>query len=141
MNQHRPADARTGTPVESIRSPFDGSEVGLMPVAGEAEFEAAILQAERSFTSMRRLPRFVRADILERTAEIIRARRDEFVRLIAQEAGKPLYDARGEVSRAIFNLRNAAAEARAFSGAEIPLDVDGSVFEYQSAKSDGGTLD
>ncbi|MGH6942468.1 aldehyde dehydrogenase family protein [Hypericibacter sp.] len=141
MNQHRAPDARTGTPVESIRSPFDGSEVGQMPVAGEMQVEAAIRQAEKTFQTMRRLPRFVRADILERAAEIIRGRREEFATLIAQEAGKPLYDARGEVSRAVFNLRNAAAEARSFSGAEIPLDVDGGVFEYQSARSDGGALD
>jgi glyceraldehyde-3-phosphate dehydrogenase (NADP+) len=139
---HQAVAASISTDREAVvRSPFDGREVGRIAVAGEAEIEAAIQTASDAFQIVRRLPRFVRSDILERTAEIIRARRTEFVELIAQEAGKPLYDARGEVSRAIFNLRNAAAEARAFAGVEVPLDIDGSVFEYQNATADGGALD
>jgi len=57
--------------------------------------------------------------------------------LIAAEAGKPLYDARGEVSRAIFNLANAAAECRRFGGEEVPLDMDAGVFEYQTTDAEG----
>ena len=112
-----------------------------MPIADDAAVEAAIARSLRAFEVMRALPRFVRADILERTAQIVLARRQEFVELIAKEAGKPLYDAEGEVSRAAFNLRNAASEARSFSGVEVPLDMDGSVFEYQSTSSDGTALD
>lgn len=129
------------TRLDIIRAPFDGQVVGEMPIAGEAEVEDAIATARRAFKVMKRLPRFVRADILERAAELIEARRDEFERLISAEAGKPLYDARGELSRSLFNLRNAAREARAFSGHEVPLDVDGGVFEYQTATSDGRALD
>ena len=124
-----------------IRSPFDGSAVGEMPVADAAAVEAAVQRALRGYDIMRRLPRFARADILERTAEIIRRQAPEFVQLIAREAGKPLYDARGEVSRGIFNLRNAASEARRMAGEEIPLDIDGGVFEYQIATAEGGALD
>lgn len=136
------AGTPVGAPVEDvIRSPYDGRTVGLMPVADGDAVEAAIERAQRGFEMMRRLPRFVRADILERTAEILQGQRDELVRLIALEAGKPIYDARGEVSRAIFNLRNAAAEARRMAGEEIPLDMDGGVFEYQIATAEGGALD
>ncbi|WP_280113535.1 aldehyde dehydrogenase family protein [Nitratireductor aquibiodomus] len=125
---------------DDILSPYDGSVVGRMPVAGEAEVDAAVEKALKGFEVMRRLPRFIRADILDRAADIIDGRREEFVRLIAAEAGKPLYDARGEVSRSLFNLRNAAREARAFSGKEVPLDVDSAVFEYQTSNADGGAL-
>lgn len=126
---------------EVITSPFDGSPVGQMPVAGEAEVEAAMAAAERGYQIMRRLPRFARADILDRAAGILRARRDEVVRTIAAEAGKPLYDARGEVARSLFNLTNAAAETRRFGGHEVPLDMDAGVFEYQTTTSDGAKLD
>ena len=126
---------------DEIRAPYDGSVVGEMPVADEAAIEQAITTAVRSFKVTKRLPRFVRADILDRTADLIEARRDEFEKLIAAEAGKPLYDAHGEVSRSLFNLRNAAREARAFAGHEVPLDVDGGVFEYQTASADGRPLD
>jgi acyl-CoA reductase-like NAD-dependent aldehyde dehydrogenase len=137
MNDHKPSSTSGH---DAIRCPYDGHIVGHMPVSGEAEVEATIAASLKAFEVMKRLPRFVRADILERTAELIEQRRDEFVRLIAAEAGKPLYDARGEVSRSLFNLRNAAREARAFAGHEVPLDVDGGVFEYQTAAPDGAAL-
>ena len=38
---------------------------------------------------MKKLPRFVRADILDRTADIIESRKEEIIKLIAGEAGKP----------------------------------------------------
>jgi acyl-CoA reductase-like NAD-dependent aldehyde dehydrogenase len=125
---------------DTIRSPFDGAEVGHIRSFDEHEVETAIAKSVQAFRVMRRLPRFVRADILQRSAQILERRRDEVARLIAQEAGKPLYDAKGEVSRAIFNLSNASFEARSVAGHEVPLDVDAGVFEYQSAAADGSRL-
>ncbi|AUT66755.1 aldehyde dehydrogenase family protein [Paraburkholderia terrae] len=120
-----------------VRSPFDGSIVGQMPISDADAVERSIKRAQAAFEIMRSMPRFVRADILHRAADLIESRRDEFVRTIAAESGKPLYDARGEVSRGIFNLRNAAAEARRSHGEEIPLDVDAGVFEYQTTDESG----
>jgi len=122
---------------ESILSPYDSSVVGEMPVSSAQDVEAAITRAAQAYQTMRKLPRFVRADILARASELLRERRDAFTQLIAAEAGKPLYDARGEVSRAIFNLANAAAEARRFGGEEVPLDMDAGVFEYQTTDAQG----
>jgi glyceraldehyde-3-phosphate dehydrogenase (NADP+) len=115
--------------------------VGEMPVSGEAEIENAIAKAVHAFDTMRRLPRFVRADILVRASEILKRRRDEATALISAEAGKPLFDARGEVARSIFNLSNAAAEARRFAGEEVPLDMDAGIFAYQTTGSGGGRID
>jgi acyl-CoA reductase-like NAD-dependent aldehyde dehydrogenase len=120
-----------------IRSPFDGSIVGRMPISDADAVEQSIRRAQAAFEIMRNMPRFVRADILHRAADLIESRRDEFVRTIAAESGKPLYDARGEVSRGVFNLRNAAAEARRSHGEEVPLDVDAGVFEYQTTDASG----
>lgn len=122
---------------EEILSPYDGAVVGVMPVADEQGVEDAIVRAGGAYDVMRRLPRFARADILARAAALLRERRDEFARLIASEAGKPMYDARGEVARSIFNLSNAAAEARRFGGEEVPLDMDAGVFEYQTTDAAG----
>lgn len=135
------ASAQAGLQQDAILSPYDGSIVGHMPISGEADIEAAVVTAQKGFDIMRRLPRFVRADILDRTANLIEKRREEFARLIASEAGKPLYDARGEISRSLLNLRGASREARAFGGQEVPLDIDSAVFEYQTANADGTALD
>lgn len=126
---------------DDIRSPYDSSIVGKMPLSTPADIEQAICDAEKAFQTLRRLPRFARADILARAADILVRRRGEVEGTIVAEAGKPLYDARGEVSRSIFNLRNAAAEARRFSGEEVPLDMDAGVFEYQTTSTDGASLD
>lgn len=123
--------------VAKVYCPYNQALVGEMPECEAPDIEAAIQRAQAAYHVMRKLPRFARADILMRAAEGLRQRRNEFVQLIAQEAGKPLYDARGEVSRAIFNLTNAAAEARRFGGEEVPLDMDAGVFEYQTTDAGG----
>ena len=126
--------------VEPILSPYDGTVVGEMPVSEAADIELAIGRAQKAFEQLKQMPRFVRADILERAAQLIHDKKQQFVDLIVAEAGKPLYDARGEVSRAVFNLKNAAAEARRFGGEEIPLDVDAAVFEYQTTDANGNPV-
>lgn len=138
MNEH--AVTHSGQ-FETILCPYDGHEVGQMPISDADDVDAAISAAVETFAKTKRLPRFVRADILERAADILEKRREEITLLIAAEAGKPLYDARGEVSRSLFNLRNAAREARNFAGQEVPLDVDESVFAYQTTRPDGSRLD
>lgn len=122
---------------DDIFSPYDGAIVGQMPVSTAADVEAMIQTAEAAFDTMRRLPRFVRADILDKASRLLRERKEAFAELISREAGKPLYDARGEVARSIFNLSNAAAEARRFGGKEVPLDMDAGVFEYQTTDEQG----
>ncbi|MCP2084564.1 UNVERIFIED_ORG: acyl-CoA reductase-like NAD-dependent aldehyde dehydrogenase [Paraburkholderia sediminicola] len=135
-------DIETKTqPTDAVRSPYDGAVVGYMPIADADAVERSIERAQAAFEVMRQLPRFTRADILQRAADLIESRRDEFVRTIAAESGKPLYDARGEVSRGIFNLRNAAAEARRSHGEEVPLDVDAGVFEYQTTDASGSATE
>jgi acyl-CoA reductase-like NAD-dependent aldehyde dehydrogenase len=125
------------TQTETIFNPFNSQAVGEMPVTDAEGVERSIVRAQEAFQVMKKLPRYVRADILMRAAELLTARRDEFVRTISAEAGKPLYDARGEVARSIFNLKNAAHEARHSAGEEIPLDLDAGVFEYQTTDARG----
>ena len=64
-----------------------------------------------------------RAEILDRAAERLTARKEEFARIIAGEAAKPIKTARVEAERAVGTFRFAAAEARKLSGEMIPLDA------------------
>ena len=84
--------------------------------------EAAIAAAVKAFGTTRRLPAFERQRVLRRIAQQISERRDEFVRTIVQEAGKPLRLARVEVDRAIFIFNVAAEEATRIHGEYLPLD-------------------
>ena len=119
-----------------VENPFTGDLLGAVHQAGDAEAERAIDAALRGFELTRWMPRFERADVLERLAQLIETEATEFADLIALEAGKPVRDARGEVSRAVLNCRGAAAEARRLAGHEVPLDVDSSVWAYQAGTAE-----
>ncbi len=68
------------------------------------------------------LPSHARYHQLQRIAGAIYDRRDEFARLITAEAGKPITDAKREVSRAVQTFTVAAEEAKRIPGDVIPLD-------------------
>ncbi len=112
---------RTGDAVE-VRSPYDESPVAVVHRAGPNELEAAMAAATRAFETTRRMPSWKRAEILERISVGIAARREEFARTIALEAGKPIRTARVEADRAIFTFKVAAEEAKRIYGEIVPLD-------------------
>lgn len=64
-----------------------------------------------------------RIGILKKTAQLLSTQQAKFVKLIAQEGGKPVSDATIEVIRAIDGLNNAAEELRHFAGREIPMGL------------------
>ncbi|MGZ4482007.1 MAG: aldehyde dehydrogenase family protein, partial [Gaiellales bacterium] len=81
----------------------------------------AIDAAERAMRSP--LPAHRRAAILDRVAELIRERRDEFASTIAHEAGKPITTAGVEVDRAVQTIIFSAVEARRLGGELIGMDA------------------
>ncbi len=90
--------------------------------AGEADastIRLAVDSAERA--KMDPVSVHERARILERTADLLEEELDMLAHLISQEAGKPLKDARTEVSRGQQTLRYAAIAARTLHGEEIPV--------------------
>lgn len=115
---------RAGSGMRDIVSPYDGRTVGRVAVSADADAEEAIQRAEASFGKTRRLPSYVRHDILLAIREGIAARREEFAQGIAAEAGKPIRDARVEVDRAMLVFSLAAQEARRLGGEVIPLDLN-----------------
>ncbi|MDW8186335.1 MAG: aldehyde dehydrogenase family protein [Anaerolineae bacterium] len=112
---------RTGDAVE-VRSPYDESLVAVAHRARPDELETTVAAATRAFEATRRMPSWKRAEILERISAGIAARREEFARTIALEAGKPIRTARVEVDRAVFTFKVAAEEAKRIYGEIVPLD-------------------
>ena len=106
-----------------VRSPFSGKELAEVGSAGVSETQSAISSALSAAREMRSLSRFQIAEGLRAIADGIKARKDEFSTLIAQEAGKPLMYARGEVERGISTFSWAAGEAERFTGEIVPVDI------------------
>ncbi len=112
---------KTGEAVE-VRSPYDESLIAVVHRAGPQEIEQAIAAATASFPVTRKLPSWKRAEVLEKISGGIAARREDFARTIALEAGKPIRTARAEVDRAIFTFKVAAEESKRIYGEIVPLD-------------------
>ena len=111
-----------GSPIE-VRSPFDQSVVGHVFYANRAHVEAAINAARDAFAITRKMGSYERQQILSNISSAISARREEFARTIALEAGKPLKTSRQEVDRAIYTFKVAAEESTRIEGEYLALDT------------------
>src|SRR5262249_58343880 len=98
---------------------FRGAEVGRVPGWGPAEVTRAVAAAKAAKT----LPPWQRAEILDAAARRLKERVEEFARIIAEEAAKPIRTARVEAERAVGTFQFAAVEARKLAGEIIPLDA------------------
>ncbi|HYN84251.1 MAG TPA: aldehyde dehydrogenase family protein [Pyrinomonadaceae bacterium] len=116
---------RAAGATREVRSPFGGQLVAEFSVASQADSEESISLAATAAREMRDLPRFRVAEALRKIADGIGARREEFARTIALEAGKPIKLARVEVERGIATFTFASEEARRFAGEVVPLDALG----------------
>ena len=114
--------ASEGKSVE-VRAPFDGEVVGMVAYGTREQAQQAIAAAERAFATTKRLPAYERQRILLAIADGLRKRKEEFARLLAVEAGKPLKAARVELDRAIFTFQLGAEEATRIAGETLPLDL------------------
>jgi acyl-CoA reductase-like NAD-dependent aldehyde dehydrogenase len=106
-----------------IKSPFSGEVIASVAQADEASLKTAIAVAKDTFENvMRKMPAHRRSEILAKTAKLIGDRHEEFAKTIAAEGGKPIKDARVEVSRAIMTFTIASEEALRLDGEQIPMD-------------------
>ncbi|HTL54148.1 MAG TPA: aldehyde dehydrogenase family protein [Candidatus Limnocylindrales bacterium] len=109
-----------GTGSLTIRSPFNGAEIGVVMLASRQDSEAAVTAA-RAFADTP--SRYQRSQILEQTRAALEARREEFARTIASEAGLAFREGRYEVGRTLDVLRFAAMEALRDDGQIFSADV------------------
>src|SRR5689334_3372283 len=108
-----------------VLSPYDGAPVARVPALGADHVAEAVAAAEAAL-ARGDFPQQRRAEVLERAAELLAERTEEFAVTIAREAGKPIRDARGEAARCVDTLRFAAVEARRLGGEVIPMEASAS---------------
>jgi len=98
---------------------FTGRTLAEVTEADAALIDKAVTGAVEAFSHPLSVPERVR--ILEKAADILRRDGESIARLIAQEAGKPIKDARVEVARGQQTLRYSAVAARTLHGQEVPV--------------------
>ena len=106
-----------------IRAPHDGSEVGVVALAGPEDVRAALDANVARARSARDMPAHARAACLRKIADGLVGARSEFARTLALEAGKPITQARTEIDRAIAVFSDGAEEATRIEGEVLPADA------------------
>lgn len=114
-----------------VTDKFTGEVAFNVSIADKKAIENAILAAHRAEKPMKKLATFEKQRILNHCIERFTARSKEFAEILCIEAGKPIKDARGEVSRLIDTFRIAAEECPRLYGEVLPLDISERAKNYQ----------
>ena len=95
-----------------VQNPFNQEVIAETCLAGTIELEKAIVKGLAVKNEMRDLPAYKRFQILKQLSEAVGDHMEEMAMLLAQEAGKPLRFAKGEIARGQQVLLVAAEEAK-----------------------------
>jgi putative phosphonoacetaldehyde dehydrogenase len=104
----------------SVRSPYDGRVVGELRLAGRQDLDNAISLA---LAGGRKLTRYERFAILEKTRQLLLERRDDFAACISAESGLAIREAVYETGRAHDVLLFAGMESLRDDGQIFSCDV------------------
>ena len=119
-----------GEPRESnadlaVTDKYTGEEATRVALADAAAVEEAIRAAQGAAGPMRAFSPHRRREVLSHCAQRFRQRRDELAMALCVEAGKPIKDSRGEVTRLIDTFRIAAEESVRIGGEVLNLEISG----------------
>mgnify|MGYP001548476771 CR=1 FL=1 len=114
----------------AVTNKYSLAEIAHVGQADEPLVEEAINTAYSATAIMASMKAHERSAILLKTAQLVGENRDEMGKTIAQEAGKAIKHALGEVDRCINTFTFAAEEAKRISGETVPLDAVASAEDF-----------
>ena len=104
----------------TIRNPATGEALGVVPELGAEETETAIKAAVTAQKLWARETAGARAAILKEWHRLVIENRDDLAMILTLEQGKPLSEAKGEISYGASFIEWFAEEARRINGETIP---------------------
>ena len=104
----------------AIANPATGAVIASVPVMGQVETQAAIAAAEAALPAWRALTAKERGAKLRRWFELLNENSDDLALMMTTEQGKPLAEAKGEVTYAASFIEWFAEEAKRVYGDTIP---------------------
>lgn len=108
----------------TVLNPLNQEPIGEVEKTEWSELDAYLQQAsDLHKDKSQHLAAHERSAILMRCAELMRQEADELALLIASEGGKPLKDAKVEVTRAIDGMELCVKELLHLRGNQIPMDL------------------
>src|SRR5262245_28771203 len=109
---------------------YTGELATRVALADAATIERGIALAAGAVPAMAELPAYERQRVLAHCVRRFAERRDELAMALCVEAGKPINDARGEVTRLVDTFRVAAEESVRITGEVLPLDISPRAKDY-----------
>jgi len=110
--------------VIEVVNPFDQKSIGSVPLVDAETLEKYLENSYSLFRNRKSwLPSYKRVEILKKAVKIMGERFEDLAFQIANEGGKPLVDARVEVTRAIDGVDLCIKELSHLNGSEIPMDL------------------
>lgn len=106
--------------VIDVTNPADGTVVASVPKMGSAETKRAIEAAEAALPKWRALSGKERAAILRKWFDLLIANQDDLAAIMTAEQGKPLAEAKGEITYAASYVEWFSEEAKRVYGDTIP---------------------
>ena len=99
-----------------VLNPATEEVVAVCPTASEAQLNEAVAAAKAAFPAWSKRPLSERAELLNKLAEAMFARQEEFARLLTQEQGKPL-------PMAMWEVGGTAAGLKYFASLDLPEKI------------------
>jgi acyl-CoA reductase-like NAD-dependent aldehyde dehydrogenase len=109
---------------------YSGDVATRVAMADPESIDQAIGAADAAAAPMRKLRAYERQAVLDHCVRRFRERAEELTMALCMEAGKPIKDARGEVTRLIETFRIASEEATRILGEVLPMDISPRAHDY-----------
>ena len=106
-----------------VTNKYTGEAACRVALADAALIDQAIAAALAAEEPMRKLAAYERKAVLEHCVKRFRERFEEFAQALCVEAGKPIKDSRGEVTRLIDTFQIAAEESVRIGGELMDLEI------------------
>ncbi len=114
-----------------VTDKYSGAVATRVALADAAMIDKAIAAAVEATRPMAEMAAYERQAVLAHCVTRFQERSDELAYALCIEAGKPIKDSRGEVSRLIDTFRIAAEESVRMTGEVQPLDISARAKGYQ----------
>ncbi|HZS83390.1 MAG TPA: NAD-dependent succinate-semialdehyde dehydrogenase [Stellaceae bacterium] len=108
-----------------VLNPATAEPIGAVAHAEQSDLDRALAAAERGFKTWRKVSAFDRYKIMRKAADNLRARAEDIARIMTQEQGKPLAQARMEVLAGGDLIDWFSEEGRRAYGRIVPARADG----------------
>ncbi|RDS80412.1 aldehyde dehydrogenase family protein [Dyella monticola] len=124
-------EPRTSSTTMEVYDKYSGEIATRVAVPDDQATEEAIRAAVHAAGPMKNVKPWARQAVLQHCAKRFQERHDELAMALCIEAGKPIKDAAGEVTRLIETFRIAAEEAVRMNGETLNLELAGRLDGYR----------